>query len=153
MVPTEVPEVPDLTVGQPAENDGLTAPPAPPVLVIDDDPAGAAATQATLAGGGYGVTAEAAGDAVLRLVRASFVRLVVSELYIPCAEGCCVVAALKQDRTRLPRLRVLVHTRHAAPADLEWALGAGADAVVPKPARGGVLLREVGRLLDAVQAA
>jgi len=139
MVPTEVPEVPDRSVGQPAEHGGFTAPPAPPVLVIDDDPAGAAATRATLAGGGYGVAAEAAGDAVLRLVRASLVRLVVSELYIPCAEGRCVVTALKQDRARLPHL--------------EWALGAGADAVVPKPARGGVLLREVGRLLDDVQAA
>jgi CheY-like chemotaxis protein len=149
MVPTEPT---DRAVGPPAMIGGLTAP-TPPVLVVDDDVAGTAATRATLAGGGYAVAAEAEGDAVLRLVRASFVGLVVSELYIPCAEGRCVVAALKGERRRLPRLRVLVHTRHTSPADLEWALGAGADAVVPKPVRTGILLREVGRLLDEVQVA
>jgi len=37
--------------------------------------------------------------------------------------------------------------------DLEWALGAGADAVVPKPARNELVLREVGRLLDAARVA
>ena len=80
-------------------------------------------------------------------------RLVVAELYVACAEGPCVVAVIKGDRARLPRLRVLVHTRHYSPADVAWALGARADAVVPKPAPGGVLLREVGRLLDGTRAA
>ena len=127
--------------------------PAPPVLVVDDDPGGAAATGARLSAGGYGVATEPGGDAVLGLVRASLVRLVVSELYIPCGEGRCVVTALKQDRTRLPRLRVLVHTRHTAPADVDWALAAGADAVVRKPAAAGVLLREVRRLVEAAEAA
>jgi CheY-like chemotaxis protein len=118
------------------------------VLVVDDVAAGAAATESILAREGIGVAREPAGDAALRLVRGSLVRLVVSELYIPCADGTCVVAALKQERTRLPRLRVLVHTRHGTPADLEWALAAGADAVVPKPAREVVLLREVRRLMN-----
>ena len=122
------------------------------MLVVDDDPAGAAATAAALAGGGYPVVTEAAGDAALRLVRASHVSVVVSELYIPCAEGRCVVATLKQQRARLPRLCVLVHTRHTAPADVAWALDAGGDAVVPKPARQGILLREVRRLAGAVDA-
>ena len=116
------------------------------VLVVDDDPAGALRTEAVLHDGGYGVVAEARGDAVLRHVRASLVRVVVAELYIACTEGRCVVTALKQDRARLPRLRVLIHTRHTAPADLEWAVAAGCDGVVPKAARDGVLLREVRRL-------
>jgi len=123
------------------------APPGPAVLVVDDDPASEALTRATIGGGGYAVAAESAGDEALRLVHTLLVRLVVSELYIPCTEGRCVVAALKQDRSRLPHLRVLVYTRHGATDDLEWALGVGADAVVPKHARGGVLLREVRRLL------
>jgi CheY-like chemotaxis protein len=123
------------------------------VLVVDDDPAAGAATQATLSSGGYAVTAEAAGDAVLRLVRASMVQLVISELHVPCTEGRCVIAALKGDRLRLPRLRVLVLTRHTSPDDLEWALGVGADAVVRKPASEAVLLREVARLLNGVPTA
>lgn len=127
---------------------GVRAAAAPAVLVVDDDLASGSATLATIAGAGFSVATESGGDAALRLVRALLVQLVVSELYIPCAEGPCVVAALKKERSRLPRLRVLVHTRHTATADLEWALGAGADAVVSKRARRGVLLREVRRLLD-----
>ena len=151
MVPIEVPsEVPEFAGDALAR--AAAASDAPAVLVVDDDPAGSAASQATLAGGGYAVRAEAAGDAALLLVRASLVQLVVSELHVVCAEGPCVVAVIKGDRARLPRLRVLVHTRHHSPADLAWALGAGADAVVPKPAPEGVLLREVGRLLDGTQA-
>ena len=129
--------------------DSVSAPAAAPVLVIDDDPQGAAATQLLLTGGGHQVASQADGDEVLRLVRASLMAMVVSELYIPCSEGPCVVTALKQDRTRLPRLRVLVYTRHTSAEDVEWALAAGADTVVYKPAADHVVLREVDRLLRA----
>ncbi len=124
--------------------------PGAPVLVIDDDLPGAIATEETLTAGGYDVEREPDGDAALRSVRGSLMRVVVSELYIPCAEGQCVVAALKENRQRIPRLSVVVYTRHAGAVDVEWALAAGADALVFKSARGNVLLREVGRLLGAV---
>jgi CheY-like chemotaxis protein len=117
-----------------------------PVLVIDDDAVGVTTTLRWLAAVGYPTAAEADGDAVLRLVRAEVMRLVVSELYIPCAEGACVVTALKRDRARLPRLRVLVHTRHTAPADDAWALAAGCDGVLHKPGSAAALVREVRRL-------
>jgi CheY-like chemotaxis protein len=120
------------------------------VIVIDDELLGALATEQTLTAGGYDVERESDGDAALESVRASLTRLVVSELYIPCAEGRCVVTALKQIRRRLPRLSVVVYTRYPGPADLEWALAAGADALVFKFADSGVLLREVGRVLGAV---
>jgi CheY-like chemotaxis protein len=123
-----------------------TGPPTRPVLVIDDDAAGATTTLRRLAEAGYPTAAEADGDAVLRLVRAELMRLVVSELYIPCAEGACVVTALKQERTRLPRLRVLIHTRHTTAADDAWALAAGCDAVLHKPGSAAALVREVRRL-------
>ena len=126
----------------------LSGPPtlSAPVLVIDDERSGSAATMALLAEGGYLTTAETDGDSVLRLVRSDLMRLVVSELYIPCAEGRCVIAALKRDRTRLPRLRVLAYSRHVTPADDEWALAAGCDTVLHKPALAGVLVSEVRRL-------
>jgi CheY-like chemotaxis protein len=122
----------------------------PPILVVDDLPTHATATAGTLRTDGYPILVEHHGDAVLARVRAQLVRLVVSELYIPCSEGRCVVTALKQDRARLPQLRVLVHTRHDAEADRTWALDAGADGVVPKTAPAAVLLREVRRL-DALE--
>ncbi len=119
---------------------------APPVLVVDDDLDGAHATETILTGGGFRVVLEANGDSVLKLVRSSVLQLVVSELYVACSEGSCVVTALKAERHRVPRLRILVHTRHTSPADVEWALTAGGDGVVPKPARKGLLLREAIRL-------
>jgi CheY-like chemotaxis protein len=123
--------------------DGL---PAPPILLIDDVPGDAAQSRAVLERGGYQVAAESDGDVVLRLVRASLMRCVVSELRIVCAEGPCVVMVLKGDRHRLPRLRVLVYTRHRSAADLMWALDTGCDAVLYKPADSRVLLREVRRV-------
>lgn len=118
----------------------------PPVLLVDDLPGDAAASRAVLVAGGYAVAEEADGDAVLRLVRSAVMSCVVSEIYIACAEERCVVTALKADRGRLPRLRVLVYTRHHAPADLAWALDAGSDTVLHKPAASPMLLREVRRL-------
>ena len=124
----------------------VRAPPATRVLVIDDAARDAATTLARLARVGYPVVAEADGNAVLLLVRTEAMRLVVSELYIPCAEGACVVTALKQERARLPQLRVLAHSRHTGPADDAWALAAGCDGVLHKPGSAASLVREVRRL-------
>ena len=118
----------------------------PPVLVVDDDLAEGAATRRMLEASGYSTAFESTGDAVLRRVRSEVIRLVVSEIYIPCSEGSCVVTALKVERDRLPRLRVLVHTRHTGPDDDAWALAAGGDGVLHKPASAQSLVREVERL-------
>jgi len=118
----------------------------PPVLIVDDNPAESAVTLATLEAGGFAAVAESEGDAALRHARRSLTRLLISELYVPCAEGDCVVTVLKSERARLPRLQVLVHTRHTSTFDTEWAFAAGCDALVPKGASAGVLVREVKRL-------
>lgn len=129
------------------ETQNHTRPVKPPaILVIDDDRAAADVTQTTLSDAGYQVLAEAQGDVALKLIRSSPMQLVVSELYIPAAESQCVVTALKAERSRIPRVRVLVHSRHKTPTDVEFALTAGADAFIRKPARADILLREVERL-------
>jgi CheY-like chemotaxis protein len=117
----------------------------PPVLVIDDEGRGET-TLRWLADAGYRTASASDGDSVLRLARAELIRLVVSELYVPCSEGPCVVAALKSERMRLPRLRVLVHSRHTSPADDAWAIEAGGDGVLHKPGSADALIREVRRL-------
>ena len=122
------------------------APVTPLVLVVDDDPAGVAATLDTLEAGGIAAVGETEGDAALQRARGILTRVAVSELYVASADGPCVVAPLKQDRARLPRLGVLVYTRHTSEADTAWALAAGCDGLVRKPARPGVLVREVRRL-------
>ena len=119
---------------------------ASPVLVVDEDLDAAAGTLAALAPDGYHGVAESDGDAALRYVRGAHVRLVVSELYVKCGEGPCVVTVLKGDRQRLPRLRVLVYTHHEGEVDVEWALATGCDGLVFKSAAPGVLVREVARL-------
>jgi CheY-like chemotaxis protein len=138
-------------VSRPFDDASEDASGSPPVLVVDEDAAAAVATIAVLAGGGYRGTGEADGDAALRHVRAALVRFVVSELYVACAEGPCVVTVLKGERDRLPRLRVLVYTRHEREVDVEWALATGCDALVLKSAQSEVLLREVARLDGAPQ--
>jgi len=117
-----------------------------PVLVVDDNTAECGDTVAVLAAAGFAAVPESEGDAALRHARTSLTLLLVSELYIPCAEGICIVAVLKGDRARLPRLRILVHTRHSNDADTEWALAAGCDAIVYKSSAPGTLVRELGRL-------
>ena len=118
----------------------------PPVLVIDDDPAEWAVTIATLAAGGFAAVAESEGDVALDRARRFLTHVLISELYVPCAEGDCVVRVLKRERTRVLRLQVLVHTRHTTDLDSEWAFAAGCDAFVPKGASAAVLVREVRRL-------
>ena len=54
-----------------------------PVLVIDDEGPGPT-TLSWLAAAGYETAAAINGDTALRFVRAELVRLVVSELYVPC---------------------------------------------------------------------
>src|SRR5918998_46953 len=133
-------------VSRPLGDASRDAPDSPPVLVVDEDRDAAAGTLAALAPGGYHAVREADGDAALRYVRGAHVRLVVSELYIKCGEGACVVTVLKGERQRLPRLRVLVYTQHQQQADVEWALATGCDGLVFKSAAPGVLVREVARL-------
>ena len=118
----------------------------PPVLVIDDISSDSDVTVAALDDAGFVAVAESEGDAALKHARNNLTALVVSELYVPCAEGACVVTVLKGDRHRLPRLHVLVYTRHTTAADTDWALAAGSDAVVPKGTSPAVLIREVRRL-------
>ena len=118
----------------------------PPVLVVDDNPGESAHTIATLRAGGFAAVGESEGDSALQRARGSVTHVLVSELYVPCAEGDCVVRVLKSDRARVPRLLVLVHTRHTTQLDREWALAAGCDAVVPKGASAAVLIREIRRL-------
>jgi CheY-like chemotaxis protein len=135
--PRSVPDTRDATSGQ------------YPLLLVDDDSESLSASSRMLRGAGYSVATESAGDRVLRLVRTTGTRLVISELYVACSEGRCVVAVLMADRMRLPRVSVLVHTRYATSTDVNWALAAGADAIVRKGARPGSLVIEVMRLLEA----
>ena len=118
----------------------------PPVLVVDDNVAESAVTLASLGAGGFPALAESEGDCALHRARGSITQVMVSELYVPCAEGDCLVRLLKSDRARLPRLLILVHTRHTTDLDREWALAAGCDAIVPKWASAAVLVREIRRL-------
>jgi len=127
------------------ETDSDTTP-ISPILVVDDNPAAAAAAAATLVAAGLPARCDIDCEAALRFVRAERVRVLVSEIYVPCSEGPCVVAVLKGDRHRLPRLRVLVHSRHTRPEDIEYAFANGADAFVPQTAPDEVLLREIRRL-------
>ncbi len=119
-----------------------------PVLLVDDLVAGAASAEVLLAAAGYQVATESRGDAVLRLVRTMYMRMVVTELHVPCGEGTCVATILRGERRRYPRLRVIALTRHCDVGDHAWMLAAGCDVVIAKLDESALLVREVRRLDD-----
>jgi CheY-like chemotaxis protein len=119
-----------------------------PVLLVDDNPVTAATSETLLASAGYQVASEPRGDAVLRLVRTMYMRMVVTELYVPCAEGPCVATILGGERRRYPRLRVVVLTGHNQPKDRAWAMATRCDVILAKGAAASGLVREVRRLDD-----
>lgn len=117
-----------------------------PLLVVDDLPADLESTLVRLVRAGYSATVASDGDGALRRVRGQPTRLLVAELFVPCTEGPCVVTVLKRERARLPRLRILVLTRHVGAADEAWAIASGAEGVLHKSSGDEALVRELQRL-------
>ena len=68
----------------------------PPVFVIDDNPAESAVTLVNLGAVGFAAVAESEGDDVLQRARRSLTHVLVSELYVPCAEGDCLVREVRR---------------------------------------------------------
>lgn len=116
-----------------------------PLLLVDADPVAAAASEALLMQNGYDVAREARGDVVLQLVRTLYMRLVVTELRVPCVAGPCVATVLAGMRSRFPRLRIVILTRRRTAADRAWAIAAGADAIVDDLSPAPPLLHALAR--------
>jgi DNA-binding response OmpR family regulator len=100
-----------------------------------------------LVSAGYHVTGVQDGIAALREARANPPDLVLLDLIIPGVDGYGVCALLKRDRAF--RAPVIVLSGRTNDRDIKAALGAGADAFLPKPLDRMNLLTKVAELLAA----
>ncbi len=100
-----------------------------------------------LTGAGYRVTGVLDGIAALKAARADPPDLVLLDLIIPGVDGYGVCALLKRDATF--HAPVVVLSGRTNEKDVKAAMGAGADAFLPKPIDRLTLLAKVTELLAA----
>jgi len=117
------------------------------ILVVEDDRPTLMLIEKMLVSAGYRVTGVLDGIAALREARVNPPDLVLLDLIIPGVDGYGVCALLKRDRTF--RAPVIVLSGRTNERDTKAALGAGADAFLPKPLDRTNLLAKVAELLAA----
>ncbi len=100
-----------------------------------------------LVSAGYRVTGVLDGIAALKAARTNPPDLVLLDLIIPGVDGYGVCALLKRDRTF--RAPIIVLSGRTNEKDIKAAMGAGADAFLPKPLDRINLLAKVAELLAA----
>jgi len=117
------------------------------ILVVEDERPTLTLLEKILTGAGYRVTGVLDGIAALKAARADPPDLVLLDLIIPGVDGYGVCALLKRDSTF--RAPVAVLSGRTNEKDVKAALGAGADAFLPKPLDRMTLLAKVAELLAA----
>ena len=114
------------------------------VLVVDDEPVVVDAIRMVLADEGLAVVTVPDAETALAHPCLDDCRLVICDLMLPGRSG---LEALHAMRARRPRLRILMITGHATPANEDLVLAAGATAYLPKPFDESELLTLVRHVL------
>jgi CheY-like chemotaxis protein len=109
----------------------------PRVLVVDDDPQVLKLFVTILEKGGYAVLSTDSGGDVMQLLRREALDLVVLDLNMPPPDG---FELLKQLRSSMPGLRILVTSGYLGGALLKAAELLGATATLPKADAPGNLI-------------
>jgi len=117
------------------------------ILVVEDDRPTLMLLEKTLVSAGYRTTGVLDGIAALKAARADPPDLVLLDLIIPGVDGYGVCALLKRDTTF--HAPIVVLSGRTNEKDIKAALGAGADAFLPKPIDRKNLLAKVADLLAA----
>jgi two-component system, chemotaxis family, chemotaxis protein CheY len=120
------------------------------ILVVDSNPETRARLVRDLAPTGCRVLEAADGERGLQLVRASRVRLVVSELFLKTADSDCLFQAIRQNRVH--GTRMLAHTVHRTSSDRDWAKLWGASGFLVQPTRTERLKHVVQRILTPARS-
>lgn len=119
------------------------------ILLIDDDDLLRAAIGDLLESGGYDVASVGAGDAGLKLFRATRPDLVITDLTMPETDGIDILRVLSEE---VPRPRIIVISGGGEQLDsltsLRRAQALGADRILEKPFRANILLEMVASILD-----
>lgn len=112
--------------------------PKPRVLLADDDRGIRESLGKLLRNAGYQVTLAARGDQVLELALNEPLDLLLLDLNMPEMDGWDALNHLARIKANLP---IIIIT--AQPNQREWAMAAGAHALMEKPLDLGLLLRTV----------
>lgn len=115
------------------------------ILIADDDDLIRSLVKTRLKNE-YEVFTAQDGEEALLLARRLQPDLIISDLLMPKMHGFALVQALRADK-RLEKLRILVTSAKAYPADQKTVLELGADAYVTKPFDIEELVRKVKELL------
>ena len=118
----------------------------PIILIVDPDDQLRKSLSRQLKTNGAVVVQAADGTAALAILSRQPVTLLITELYLPAGEDDCLVHAIRRNPVHAA-LRIVAHTHRSQAADREWAMRAGADAYLIKPAREQRLHHVVSRLL------
>lgn len=117
------------------------------ILVVDDDPTVRRLMARVLVGAGYDVQEASDGAEAITAFRASPADLVVTDVYMPGADGIEAIIRLQQE---FPDVRVIATSGggHRDKHDvLEMAARLGAKRTLPKPVGRKDLLEAVGAVL------
>jgi DNA-binding response OmpR family regulator len=116
------------------------------ILVVEDERTTLTLIEKILDSAGYRVTGVLDGIAAIKAARTDPPDLVLLDLIIPGVDGYGVCALLKRNRSF--HAPIVVLTGRTSDKDVKAALGAGADAVMPKPVDRQALLSKISELLS-----
>ena len=122
--------------------------PPPRILVVDDDRDTRESLKLILEGAGYRVATARDGSEALRLQEAHPADAVITDIFMPVAEG---LETIKEIRSRFPHTAIIAVSGGGSamrnPAYLETAGIAGADATLKKPVAPDELLTVLRKYL------
>ena len=101
------------------------------VLIVEPDADIRSALRNSFETDGYTVIATGGAADALALLKASEIKLVVTELYLENGHEACLLHSIRRASTHEEK-RILAYTRHGHAADRDWAITEGADGYVLK---------------------
>lgn len=116
------------------------------VLIADRDNDTREILALALARAGYRPLAVPDGQAALAILAVEPVKLVITELYLPCGDERCLLRAIKRHPVH-GSVPVVAYSARVAAADREWAARQGCDLFLAKPTSIGDLLERVHALV------
>jgi CheY-like chemotaxis protein len=116
------------------------------ILIADDEPNVRGLLHKILAGEGYRVMEASNVKEAIKLIEASDVDLLITDLAMPEQEGIETIRALRRDR---PQLKIIAMSGVFAATLLHTARYLGAHASLAKPIQPDELLETVGRVMRA----
>jgi len=119
------------------------------ILIIEDDPIMREALAEWLEAAGHAVRKAADASAGVAAVKLAAPALVVTDIYMPGANGTWVIAELKREYPQIPIIAISGLFNSGYGMDADAAIALGAARALTKPFKRDELLRAVSDLLGS----